>query len=102
MTVDERLCLGTHLGQQLRHDLGVERHEIVDPDALDGTEDSVADAVGRVVAGAAESERDGSDGVSAELAGRHEPGAPCCDAQHEGARTADKGAVEIEERGAGA
>ena len=96
--IDQRLCLGPDLGEQLRHDLGVERDEIVDTNALDRTEDAIAHPVGGVVAGAGEPERDRADRVLAELAGRHQAGAPRGDAQHERARPTDEGAVEIEER----
>ena len=100
MTVDECLSLGADLVEQLRHDVDVERDEIVDADALDGTEDAITDSVGRVVAGTAEAEGDRADGVLAELGRRHQTGAPRGDAQHERARPADERAIEIEERGA--
>ena len=62
---------------------------------------SVAHAVRRVVAGTAEPERHGADGVLAELARWHQTGAPRGDAEHERTRAADQRAVEIEERRAG-
>ena len=47
MPVDERLRLGPDLGEQLRHDLGVEGDEIVDANALDRAEDAIADTRSR-------------------------------------------------------
>ena len=92
------LRLGADLGDQLGHDVDVEGHQIVDPNPLHGPEDPVSHAVGGVVAGPAEPKGDGPGGILGELARWHQPGSPRGHAEHEGARPADQGAVEIEER----
>src|SRR4029078_8863033 len=98
MAVDQGLRLRPYLGDQLRHDLYVERDEFLDPYALHRTEDPVADARGGAVAGPAVPERHRADGVLAELPRRHQPRTPRGNAEHQRAGAADERAVEVEER----
>ena len=92
--------LRAHLGHQLRHDVGVERDEVVEAHALHRAEDAVAHAFRGLVAGARELERHRPGRVAHELVRGHQLAAPGSDAEHERAGATDQRAVEVEERGA--
>src|SRR3954447_26314923 len=97
VSIDQCLRFGPNLGNQLRHDLDVERDEILDAHAFDGPEDPVTDARRLAVAGAAVTEGDGAGRVFAELSRWYQSGTPRRHTEHERAGAADERAVEVEE-----